>query len=91
MVSVGDRTYGPTPAQVELTGELAGEGSSLHFVFERSGYRDAAVDVTVDPVAAARGTIDVDARLVRVARPSTHAAEPGAADVRVEGYRDSPY
>jgi serine/threonine protein kinase len=100
MVHLGDRTYGPTPAQVELTGELAAEGSSLHFVFTRAGFRDTPVDVSVDAAGVASGRLEVSPRLLRIFRATggggaTHEGtgdgEQGASDVRVEGYRDSPY
>jgi serine/threonine protein kinase len=93
MVQLGERTYGPTPAQVELTGDLAGEGSSLHFVFTRAGFRDTPVDVSVSAGAVTSGTLEVETRLARFPRATTTSHEDGEApsDVRVEGYRDSPY
>ncbi len=95
MVTLGDRSYGPTPTQVELTGDLAAEGATLHFVFSRAGFRDLPMDTTV-----AGDALDVNARMVR--RPggggggghdesSGTATTGGSGDTHVEGYRDSPY
>ncbi len=89
MVALGDRTYGPTPTEVELTGDQAAEGSALHFVFSHANFRDLPMDVTVSG-----GTLDVNARMARIIRSTGGHDEPsgeGAADTRVEGYRDSPY
>ncbi len=90
-VTLGDRTYGPTPTQVELTGALAEEGSQLHFVFARPGFRDLPMDATVSGA-----TLELNARLVRAGRPTTAHEETGeetttTGDTHVEGYRDSPY
>jgi serine/threonine-protein kinase len=87
-VTLGDRTYGPTPTEVELTGDIAAEGATLHFVFSRPGFRDMPIDSTV-----AGGTLDVNARMVRIVRTTTTHEEGGGAagDTHVEGYRDSPY
>ena len=92
-VTLGDRTYGPTPTQVELTGDQAAEGASLHFVFSRAGFRDLPMDATVSG-----GTLELNARLVRIARTTTPHEETGGettttttGDTHVDGYRDSPY
>src|SRR5690606_18928635 len=88
-VRIGDREYGPTPAQVELIGELAEEGRTLEMVFERPGHRATTVTQVVDG-----STMEVDARLplIRRAAGGGGAARPSdGPGVRVEGYRDSPY
>jgi len=89
-VAMGDRTFGPTPTQVELTGDQAADGESLHFVFSRPGFRDMPMDITV-----AGATLDVNARMVRSTRTtSAHPESTGgeaSGDTHVEGYRDSPY
>ncbi|MFO0686890.1 MAG: protein kinase [Sandaracinus sp.] len=91
MVTLGDRTFGPTPTEVELTGDQAAEGASLHFVFSRAGFRDLPMDATVSG-----GTLELNARLVRIPRATTAHEETGGettttGDTHVEGYRDSPY
>ncbi|MDQ3035059.1 MAG: protein kinase [Myxococcota bacterium] len=92
MVQIGDREYGPTPAQVELVGDLAEEGTELEMVFSRNAYRTTTVTQRVEG-----DTISVTARLPSIRRgggggASTTSTEedPGSAR-RVEGYRDSPY
>jgi serine/threonine-protein kinase len=91
-VALGERTYGPTPAEVELTGSQAEEGAALHFVFTHGGFREMAMDMTV-----AGPTLDVNARMSRIQRATTTAStgdgEGGGAtgDTHVDGYRDSPY
>jgi serine/threonine-protein kinase len=89
-VALGERTYGPTPAEVELTGAQAEEGAQLHFVFSRAGFRDAPMDVTV-----AGPTLDVNARMARIQRAATASTSGEGSgttgDTHVDGYRDSPY
>jgi serine/threonine-protein kinase len=91
MVALGDRTYGPTPTEVELTGDQADEGATLHFVFSHAGFRDMPMDTTV-----AGGTLDVNARMQRIVRATTSHEEESSGggatgETHVEGYRDSPY
>ncbi|MFK7991561.1 MAG: serine/threonine protein kinase [Sandaracinaceae bacterium] len=87
-VTIGDTQYGPTPAQVELTGEGAAAGRELTLVFTRPGYRPS----TVSRVVPDEGGLEVDARL-RVRRRTGRRATPTAParDVTPEGYRESPY
>ena len=86
-VTLGDRTYGPTPAEVELTGDLAAEGAPLHFVFSHAGFRDMPMDMNV-----AGSTLDVSARMARIVRTgATTGSTSGTGESHVEGYRDSPY
>jgi hypothetical protein len=92
MVTLGERTYGPTPTEVELTGDLAAEGAQLHFVFSRAGFRDMPMDMTV-----AGPTLDVNARMARIVHATATHEEGGeggsgaTGDTHVDGYRDSPY
>jgi serine/threonine-protein kinase len=84
-VRIGPREYGPTPAQVELVGDLAAEGQEIEMIFERAGYRSARVKRVVESAS-----MEVDVRLTPIRRPSS----PSPASVperRIEGYRDSPY
>jgi serine/threonine-protein kinase len=43
MVAVDDKEYGPTPTQVEWTGEEAALGREVTFRFQRKGFRDLTV------------------------------------------------
>ncbi|MDB4984897.1 MAG: Serine/threonine protein kinase PrkC, regulator of stationary phase [Myxococcaceae bacterium] len=43
MVTVGDKEFGPTPTQVEWTGEAAAIGREVTFRFQRRGFRDVTV------------------------------------------------
>ena len=91
MVHVAEHEYGPTPAQVELTGALAEPGAELTFVFSVAGHRDT----TIVRAVPASGPLEVSARLRRVARAPRRggggsAETPGQA-VTPAGYRDSPY
>lgn len=91
MVRIGDAEYGPTPATVELTGELAEPGAELTFVFALAGHRETTVVRTVP----AEGRLDVSARLRRIVqrtplRSSRDEARP-VESVTPAGYRDSPY
>src|SRR5690606_8822269 len=43
MVRIGESEYGPTPAQVELTGAQAEPGAELTFVFSMAGHREMTV------------------------------------------------
>jgi eukaryotic-like serine/threonine-protein kinase len=92
MVMVGDREFGPTPTQVELTGENAREGAQLELVFRRTGFRETRASAVVHG-----GTVEVDARLPMLSAPPrrpTGGAEHSSdeeTDVNLRGYRDSPY
>ncbi len=93
-VRIGDRTYGPTPTEIELTGELAEPGTELELVLSRAGYRDATEHVTVNEGDA---PLSLESRLVRAgggARAGGGTAseeESVGGPVHVDGYRDSPY
>lgn len=97
-VRIGERSYGPTPTDIELVGELAAPGTALELTFERAGFRSSVEHATV-----AGEALTVEARLRPTGRAGTgaitsghgspgHGEEPaGAGDVHVDGYRDSPY
>ena len=86
MVAIGEQSYGPTPAQVELTGENAAPGAELTFVFTVDGYWAT----TVTRVVPDQGRLEVNARMHRVPRPSTPEEAPQQT-VTLPGYRDTPY
>jgi hypothetical protein len=94
IASLGDRELGPTPAEVELTGELAEPGHVLEITFRRPGFRDTTVSGTVE---GAR--LEIETRMTRIPRPSSAGSggesetesEGADRDIHVEGYRDSPY
>ena len=46
-VDVGERSYGPTPLQVEWTGDDAAEGREVTFQFHLEGHRDFTVTRTL--------------------------------------------
>jgi hypothetical protein len=84
-VRIGAREYGPTPAQVELVGELAVPGQQLELIFERPGYRTVRITRTIEG-----SSLDVDVRMSPVRRQTSPSGER-VPETRVEGYRDSPY
>jgi serine/threonine protein kinase len=89
MVRIGEQTYGPTPAQVELTGANAQAGSELTFVFTADDHREMTITRTVP----SDGPLTVNARLrrnaVRAIAPRENTG--GGREVTPTGYRDSPY
>ncbi|MBX3272885.1 MAG: serine/threonine protein kinase [Sandaracinaceae bacterium] len=92
MVQVGDGRHGPTPTQVEITGEAAGPGQELNFVFTLAGHRDFTVSRNVP----AQGPLRVTARMRRNwTGPSRGSGESGTStgprEVVLPGYRDTPY
>ncbi len=92
MVRIGDAEYGPTPAQVELTGERAEPGVELTFAFTADGYES----VNVTRAVPRDGTLDVSTRMRRIRRApprgGAHARDEGPAHSDTPaGYRDSPY
>ena len=88
-VHIGENEYGPTPAQVELTGALAEPGAELTFLFSMAGHRDT----TVVRAVPASGSLEVSARLRRavVRTPRRGGGETPGQAVTPAGYRDSPY
>jgi eukaryotic-like serine/threonine-protein kinase len=97
MVQIGEQQYGPTPAQVELTGAQAEPGTELTFVFSAEGFRETRATRRVPN----EGTIEVSARMRRAfhgpARdtetpPTTREPRVSAPEDRTPaGYRESPY
>ncbi len=89
-VRIGEVEYGPTPAQVELTGAQAEPGTELTFAFRADGHHDTTVTRTVP----ADGSLEVSARLRRIRRATSQGSgEPAGTtqSVTPAGYRESPY
>jgi eukaryotic-like serine/threonine-protein kinase len=85
MVAVGDREYGPTPTQVEWTGEEATLGREVTFRFMRKGFRDLTVtrqirgsqlEIDAPPMDPVVLTPTPAAPVRRVERASASPAEP---------------
>ncbi|MCA9607843.1 MAG: protein kinase, partial [Myxococcales bacterium] len=90
MVRIGEQEYGPTPAQVELTGPNAEPGHELSFVFVLNGHRD----LTISRNVPAEGNLQVTGRMRRIWRPRTDGTSTGntpQGEVHLPGYRDTPY
>jgi hypothetical protein len=94
-VSVGDREYGATPADIEWTGADAERGRQVTFVFRLEGYRDYSVTrvVTSDRLEVSATLEPIQAMPdPRPRRPSTrprpHGSEGGAP---IKGYKLDPY
>jgi serine/threonine-protein kinase len=83
MVRVGERTYGPTPADIEWTGEDAARGRQVTLVFEREGYRDYSVTRVV-----VGGRLEVNAELEEIEPAATTAARPRPPRPRPRPERD---
>ncbi len=93
-VRVGEREYGPTPADVEWTGEEAARGRRVTFLFHMDGYRDYSVTrvITGDrlEVQAELEAIERAPRVPRVRRPQ--APRRGGEPVGpIKGYKLDPY
>ncbi|HEY8429046.1 MAG TPA: PEGA domain-containing protein, partial [Sandaracinaceae bacterium] len=89
-VRIGGAEYGPTPAQVELTGAQAEPGTELTFEFRAPGY----VDTTVTRAVPQDGALEVSVRMRRVRRAPPRGESRRDApeqDVLPAGYRESPY
>ncbi|MEM9067222.1 MAG: serine/threonine-protein kinase [Myxococcota bacterium] len=100
IVVVGEREYGPTPAEVEITGDQAAAGEELTFQFQLDGYRDFTVTRTITTE-----TLDVRASLepasmrpTRMVRrpprprtPMTRMTVESGASVGLKGYKAEPY
>ena len=97
MVQVAEKTYGPTPVEVELVGEQATPARSLELRFTKTGY----YEYTASRVVVEGEPIRVTARLRRkfVRRPGRNtrpAKQQGGGDDVVippplRGYKDDPY
>jgi serine/threonine protein kinase len=99
MVAVGEKEYGPTPTQVEWTGEDATLGREVTFRFQRKGFRDLTVTRQIRS-----GALEVDAPpmdpvveqvpKVPSRRSATTAApvvKPSAPATPLKGYKAEPY
>ncbi|MET0342652.1 MAG: protein kinase [Polyangiales bacterium] len=88
MVIVNGKEYGPTPTQVEWTGEEASIGSEITFRFQRRGFRDLTVTRQV------RGsTLTIDAPPmdpIEPAPPARRPAEPAKSSPSAPA-RGAPY
>jgi eukaryotic-like serine/threonine-protein kinase len=96
IVVVGDKEYGPTPTQVEWTGDEAALGREITFRFQRKGFRDLTVTRQI------RGnTLEIDAPpmdpvVTTSKRPDRTPSQPStpkpAAPVTpLKGYKAEPY
>ena len=100
MVAVGDKEYGPTPTQVEWTGEEATLGREVTFRFQRKGFRDLTVTRQVrgatleieappmDPIVVAPAPVR---RPAPAAAQAPAAAKPSAPITPLKGYKAEPY
>ncbi|MFO0694191.1 MAG: serine/threonine-protein kinase [Polyangiales bacterium] len=99
-VVVGDKTYGPTPADIEWTGADAAQGREVTFQFHLEGYRDftitrtvstspMVVSATLDALAASAG--GGNRRTVR--RPAGGGGGGGSTGSvgNVSGFKNEPY
>ena len=94
-VDVLGETYGPTPTDVEWTGDDAARGREVSFIFRLPGHRDYTVLRTVTG-----DTLEVQATLEALPtdrpfrpRPPRHSAsdETGGPTQPVKGYKLDPY
>ena len=95
MVNVGDESYGPTPANVEWTGESATPGREVTFVFHLAGHRDYSVVRTITgdslDVSATLDALPTD-RPFRPRPPRRPDGDDGTSPVGpVKGYKLDPY
>ena len=78
-VQVGERSYGPTPLQVEWTGDEAEEGREVTFQFHLEGHRDFTVTRTL-----IGDTLDVRAELDPIQEtPTRMIRRPPAPRMRI--------
>jgi serine/threonine-protein kinase len=99
-VVVGDHTYGPTPAEVEWTGEDALEGREVTFQFQLDDHRDYTVTRTLYgdtlSIEATLERIEQAPRRTRVRRvvrsSSMDSTERSTSPRgRLKGYKLEPY
>ncbi|MDB4986121.1 MAG: Serine/threonine protein kinase PrkC, regulator of stationary phase, partial [Myxococcaceae bacterium] len=76
MVLVGDREYGPTPTQLELSGAEAQLGREVTFRFRRTGYRALTVsrEVRGDRMAVEVSFLDPIPRRPAATEPSARTS-----------------
>jgi serine/threonine-protein kinase len=97
MVTVGEKEYGPTPTQVEWTGEEATFGREVTFRFQRKGFRDLTVTRQIrgdkleidappmDPIASA------PTKRAERSEPPPAPAKLTAPITPLKGYKAEPY
>jgi len=97
-VAVADREYGPTPADVEWTGEQAERGRRVTFVFSLDGHRDYSVTrvITGERLEVEAELEPMRTRVVRpnrrrVRRSGDRGGDRSGGDAPVEGYKLDPY
>ncbi len=100
LVTVGDHSYGPTPADIEWVGDEAREGREVTFRFTLDGFRDLTVTRTLTG-----STLEVNVTLdpTRTASPMVRPHRPGPSRMRgmrasdepppigLKGYKAEPY
>jgi serine/threonine-protein kinase len=94
-VAVGEHTYGPTPADVEWTGDDAARGREVELVFNLTGYRPYSVHRTITgdalDVSATLEALPTD-RPFRPRPPRRPEGDDGTAPVGpIKGYKLDPY
>ncbi len=98
LVTIGERTYGPTPTVIEWTGDDARAGREVTFRFHREGYRDRTVTRTLSgPRLEVEAPLDPIRRTTMRPwmRPSMRHSAMREADepppVGLKGYKAEPY
>jgi hypothetical protein len=96
IVRIGDRAYGPTPADIEWTGDDAARGRQVTFVFKLDGYRDYSVTRVVSgdrlEVMAELERVGPAARApVRPRRPARAPPEESRPVGPMNGFKMDPY
>jgi len=102
-VVVGEREYGPTPTQIEWTGDDAAPGREVTFRFQRKGYRDLTVTRTLrgdrleveapplDPIPVRRVAPARRAKPKPKPETATQPAPPAEVVPIRGGYKAEPY
>jgi serine/threonine-protein kinase len=94
-VNVGESEYGPTPTDVEWTGDDAAPGREVTFVFHLAGHRDYSVVRTIHgdtlDVSATLDALPTD-RPFRPRPPRRPEGDDSTSPVGpVKGYKLDPY
>ena len=99
-VVVAEREYGPTPAEVEWTGEDAERGREVTLRFEKEGFRDFTVTRTITgdrlDVEAELEPIEATPEPATIRRPVRRPTpmmteEPDSPVGPIKGYKTDPY
>ncbi len=97
-VIVDDRTYGPTPAEIEWTGDDAREGREVTFRFTLEGHGDYTVTrslvgdtLTVEAALERVAEAAAARRPTRVRRVTRTGESSGGSSVGLKGYKLEPY